>query len=559
MNNSFFENNIFKNKSALIIIPHQDDEINICGPMIKNLVLSSCEIYVLYSTNGDNIVNASRRIKEGLKSLKTLGVKKSNIYFLGYSDQYSSNDKHLYMTLGDSVWCSNKHRTETYLPSKYGEEFRYCESKEHSKFNQKSLVKDLKDFICKYKTDYIFTIDFDSHPDHRALSLAFEKAMGMILTNSGNTYHPIIYKGFAYPTCFFGVADLFQKNSISTKFDTEKFSISNLENPYYNFEERIRFPILKQCYTYNILFNSIYKALRCHESQLIIKKAESIINNDQIYWQRRTDSLTYNADILVSSGESKYLNDFMYFDCKDIMHGNTKMPTISANAWIPNKDDKNPNITFNFKNSVEVEKIVFYQQCEYEGHINKIEICYNGKKEIIEFNNKNTLVYEYKLSKIEHTNQLILNIIDVDGINYGFSEIEIYNYRKYNEELIKMKSNDDFIYNLYFDSGVPIDVYSYNGEKSQIKQINDYYVKTSNIYEKNNKYYLKNKNKEGYILITSKNNKDLYDKIYILPYTFSEKIINNFLLIFNKNLHKINVFLYRLIRKIKKILYQKKY
>ena len=119
----------------------------------------------------------------------------------------------------------------------------------HSLFNYNNFVQDITDLIKYEKSDVIFTIDFDSHPDHRALSLAFEKAMGIIL-NSNHNYHPLVYKSFAYPTSYFGVDDFHSKNIKSTSFKTEDNSQFKMQNPYYNLSERVRFQVSKKIETY---------------------------------------------------------------------------------------------------------------------------------------------------------------------------------------------------------------------------------------------------------------------------------------------------------------------
>ena len=99
---------IFSKKKIMIFAPHQDDEINLAGGLIPSLIECDAEVKVVYSTNGDFITKPSTRYKECIKSLSVLGVEKENIIFLGYSDQYSEGVDHLYNTLGNKKWISNK-------------------------------------------------------------------------------------------------------------------------------------------------------------------------------------------------------------------------------------------------------------------------------------------------------------------------------------------------------------------------------------------------------------------------------------------------------------------
>ena len=50
--NSFYEQNL-KGLKVLVLAPHQDDEINIAGNTIVNLVNCGADVKVCFSTNGD--------------------------------------------------------------------------------------------------------------------------------------------------------------------------------------------------------------------------------------------------------------------------------------------------------------------------------------------------------------------------------------------------------------------------------------------------------------------------------------------------------------------------
>ena len=81
---------------VLFIVPHEDDEVFIGGPMILNLAHNpSYEIYVFISTNGDYYpFENSIRVKESVDGLLSMGVNKENIFFGGYGDSWKG--KHIY-------------------------------------------------------------------------------------------------------------------------------------------------------------------------------------------------------------------------------------------------------------------------------------------------------------------------------------------------------------------------------------------------------------------------------------------------------------------------------
>lgn len=78
-----------------VIVPHQDDELVIAGPMIFAATKKGMNVKVIFVTNGDyNAHEGPIRMREAMRSLAVLGVKQENILFLGYGDQTGS--KHLY-------------------------------------------------------------------------------------------------------------------------------------------------------------------------------------------------------------------------------------------------------------------------------------------------------------------------------------------------------------------------------------------------------------------------------------------------------------------------------
>lgn len=98
--NSFYEQNL-KGLKVLVLAPHQDDEINIAGNTIANLVNCGADVKVCFSTNGDYTLPASVRIREAVASLKKLGCNKQNIYFLGYGDTLNGSFKsHIFYNKG---------------------------------------------------------------------------------------------------------------------------------------------------------------------------------------------------------------------------------------------------------------------------------------------------------------------------------------------------------------------------------------------------------------------------------------------------------------------------
>ena len=87
MNNKMCDNSFFHQSLAdtnvLVVVPHQDDEINLMRDLLVSLQNCKATVYVAYTTNGDYSVPANVRYQEAIESLRILGVPKEQIIFLG--------------------------------------------------------------------------------------------------------------------------------------------------------------------------------------------------------------------------------------------------------------------------------------------------------------------------------------------------------------------------------------------------------------------------------------------------------------------------------------------
>lgn len=456
--NQHLLNKIFKDKRALLIIPHQDDEIIIAGSMILNMNRNQCEVFLVFTTNGDYEIDGKIRLGETLNAMKKLGIGEDHILYLGYSNQNPQEDTHLYFHI-DKPWTSIHGKTETNGFDSHID-FRYSMDGTHSKFTKPAFIQDIKDAIIHIKPDFLFVIDFDYHPDHRCASLSFEKAMGEILAMTPN-YFPYVYKAFAYPTSYLSYMDYSPYNLSSTFYKKEAFSNFPLSNPAYSWSDRSRFPVPGLARTELLKNNQIYSALREYKSQHAASHAESILNSDQVFWQRRTDSITYRCTIEASSGKSEYLNDYLLFDCNSIMHGETEYPVFCNCSWIPDKTDFRKSVRFTLAEPKDLGEIVFYEGCDEKDRIEKMKILFSNGFEVdikeIQHNGQPTKIF---VENCEDVEWIEFKIIQASGSRAGISEIEIYEKKKEEIEFIKIMVNGSFAYS-YFTSKplIPFEIY----------------------------------------------------------------------------------------------------
>ena len=86
ISSSFSYRGFFGGKKLLVIVPHQDDEINVGGSTIIGATEEGVEVFLAFMTNGDCDYEVPFRNNEALNAGRYLNVPPENIYFLDYPD-----------------------------------------------------------------------------------------------------------------------------------------------------------------------------------------------------------------------------------------------------------------------------------------------------------------------------------------------------------------------------------------------------------------------------------------------------------------------------------------
>ena len=68
----------------MIIVPHEDDELNLMGGIYGQLVKNKNRLITVFITNGDYLNKGKTRIKEAIKVNRKIGLNKQDVIFLGY-------------------------------------------------------------------------------------------------------------------------------------------------------------------------------------------------------------------------------------------------------------------------------------------------------------------------------------------------------------------------------------------------------------------------------------------------------------------------------------------
>ena len=432
--------NLFTDKKVMLVVPHEDDDLNLTGGVIEYFVHNNSTVYPVFVTNGDMFGQGSERIEEAIACWKTLGVAEENVFFLGYGDQWDDMFPHIYNAEPDTLLTSFAGNTETYGTDRHP-------PYHHSLYTHNNYKNDLQAIITEKRPDILFVTDYDPHPDHMAVSLMTEKVIGDILKDDP-TYKPVIYKGYAYYTAWRAVNDFYALNLNHTvQSDAEA-------NCYfiYDWADRVRFPLWPSDLSRSIFTTSMYDLLSIYETQFANIKTGSIVNSDKVFWQRRTDSLLYQADLKADSGNGDLLNDFVLLDSNDVR--DQSRPPYDG-VWLP-ADKLCDTVLVTFPSKVYIDQIYLYDHPSADDNITNMEILFDDGDRIetgpLCANGQATKICVQKTGVLSFR----LRILAYEGNNPGMLEIETFDSPEQSlEPFIKFQDEtENFIYDYILDSNI---------------------------------------------------------------------------------------------------------
>lgn len=491
----------FKNKNVMFFAPHEDDEINVFGGVIEQYVKNGSTARIVFLTNGDCYGIGQTRIKEALDVAKVYNIPEENIIFLGYSDSLVKNKVHIYNADDNEVYTSVKGYSQTY-GSKTHPSFKVGRD-----YTRNNIVEDIKDVILAFKPDELFCCDYDSHSDHRAISLFFEEAIDNLIKED-KEYRPAVYKGFGYSTAWNGKQDYYSLNIVSTRKTTNSDLME--ENNIYEWNERMRFPVADEFLSRVMQSSSSYKAMMMHCSQTASDHANGILNGDKVFWKRRCDSILSDAKILATSGNADSLTTFKLAESNDIMKSD-KLPC--SDMWIADADDKNRIIMLALPEKRNFREIAIYASPDKDNKIINATLKIGG------YQFETGMIDNYSVFELDgiKTDKLALRIDEYTG-NAAVFKIAAYETPSEDKtEFIKlMNRNSDFCYDyLIKKSGrEELQVYTYpeNAE-------NEYEFSTDgniSAEKTENGVLVKCKtNESGKLKVSLKDNPEVFDEINI--------------------------------------------
>ncbi len=266
-------------KSALILVPHQDDELNIAGLLLDQMKTAGMNITVCFATNGDYNGNEETRLREAKDVSNVYGG--WNIIYLGYGDTGYEGG---FMKAADdgTVTTSPAGFFKTHCVGDI-QDFHFLQHGEHNSYTRNNFFSDIKEVLLYVRADLVFCVDADNHPDHALLSMLFDKAMSEIIKTTD--YKPLVLKKFAYLGTWYGIDDYFLRPAKATECIScgGEYEDRKNCNPYV-WSNRIRFVVNPRIYTIQFWKSPLFKAYKSYKSQNGIDFFPRATNNDAVYW-----------------------------------------------------------------------------------------------------------------------------------------------------------------------------------------------------------------------------------------------------------------------------------
>lgn len=432
---------LYGGRSVMVIVPHEDDDLNIAGGVIEELVGYGSQVTMVFVTNGDAYGLTTRRLEEAITCCGAMGIPEDRVIFLGYGDQWDTDGPHIYNAPAGQVMTSAGGARKTYGLEDHPV---YREGRNYTSDN---LMTDLKDLILEYRPDTILCSDYDAHIDHKAVSLFFEKVMGQILRQEPD-YCPLVYKAFAYNTAWLAEADFVGENLKSTQ---DIFAPPYNQSPeVYRWQDRLRLPVAAGTLSRSLMTTANFRGMSIYASQNEKIRAAQMTNGDKVFWRRRTDSLCYDAQIGVTSGNGALLTDFMLLECDDLVGGAQPYDGV----WSPESQDAQPQITVTFPESRHLSQIVLYDHPDIGINILDARICLEDGTQLrtgpLDPGGAATVI-----SLEAATSSFSITVLCWEGEGAGLTEIEAYaTDRQGDDRFVKLTDQSgDFVYDYWIDAG----------------------------------------------------------------------------------------------------------
>lgn len=361
-------------KTIMVFAPHQDDEANMANAVMYSHAKQGDDVYVVMGfgsdSNNANDAYGLNRLRESAKNMETLGIPSSHLLYLGYQkiDHASQKTDGVVVTDENGVvlrangdkYYTMSHVSEgfpSYHYQKYGTEWESCET---------HLLSDLVDVLKDYRPDEIYAINYDSHIEHMWLGGLVDRAFGIVKQTAGfENYCPRYYQSMSYQTAWQAPQDMTTTVSPNdgTRIFLESTTAITPRNPTFAWADRVRFPVEDEMSSPDPEINLSAQAYLGFGGTVGPARTTACVNGDQVFWERDTRSLAYQATVTVSSNEtdSGKLNDFSTLRIPfSTIRTLSSSLNFSEYKWSPTADDDSKTVTLTFATPQTIASVKLY-------------------------------------------------------------------------------------------------------------------------------------------------------------------------------------------------------
>lgn len=295
-------------QKLLVVVPHPDDELNIAGVLMRNVLLRKGQVYIIYTTNFDvyGKETAQTRLKEIKKLCKKLSIPDDNVFYMGYQaflyyGRHPADSEKFTYALGKEETCAKEI---------YGKEVLQTFA---------NLEDMLYEIISRIGPDVICGIDCDAHEDHRIASVALDHVIDR-MSQENVSQIPLVLKGFSYATAWRSVPDFYvNENYLNSSVINDN---NSSDTSKFDWEARVRIPYINSADLGHTLRSSyLYKCYAAYMSQNALSHMNQVINGDQVFWEsnNRGNDLYFSGTEPVARKKINYYKiasypekDFLY-------------------------------------------------------------------------------------------------------------------------------------------------------------------------------------------------------------------------------------------------------
>lgn len=421
---NFSYRRFFGGETLLVLVPHEDDEINTAGATIYGALQEGMRVICVFLTNGDWVFDGALRLQETITMSGEIGLSDEDIVFLGFPDGGPTAQYSVYMHGRQGVVDSFGHK-ETYGLLTHAD-FSSQVKGLPTPYTYDGLLTNLEELLVTYEPDAILATDYENHVDHRMCSIVIEEVIGRLLQGKKLKKCPRVFKNFAYGTGYETVKDFYSQNLLSTVMNPAVLTKSTYTttNPTLAWSDRVRLPVPDDCRSEDLLENPIYKAMYSHISQDGYKRGSRLINGDAVLWERRTDNLVLRAKVEASSGISIRLHDFKLLSTSDLCRDDFLPEDY---LWYPDLQDDHKKISLSWQEPQSIYTIRLYGNIDEDNQIQSILLEDNlGHQQEVTLPEWYPMGYSVQWPYEEPIQELSIRILTSRGNQAGFSEIEVF-------------------------------------------------------------------------------------------------------------------------------------